>query len=743
MYASVALEDDDVRPAVQPFACQGDCGEKLHFKCRMKLILCDHACRYLGMWHMTDSAHKYIGDAMKAAGLPAGKRADEEEPGLASRDDFVGGVFLNVRFRSGEVKALRAENLDEAEVAGGHASQKAAPTQTAESLKEALEDPPLLEIWSRHRENSERAKAAKKILGGIDAPLKKLDLSVPPELLEQAKRSGGPDGGVDLDPDSRLLASVQDERIALDDLDSAGLNSSAVSAGALCSDAGATHLCSVLCGAAVRAWPKTTVVVTGGVPEPHGKTDDVLFSIAGPSNKTDKQDSGGDVSHASAGKGVKERLNPEKRAPEPEPEKPEQPEQQEKETQGIQGPRSLFHEARRPRRSKWDDRGPPLQGDGNSPSTETLPDWLKDLEGPISGKPIPQLVVPGPTTSRSQLPNLLGQRHKTMMLKAVQIRVLLGRGGETIKSICERANAEIKVDHDRVAEEGEVTIVGEIEKAEALIRETLAAKGCPLPEDEARQPDETDLVVPPDVVGLFIGKGGEHVKAIREACGGSLFIGVIAPIEGNGPHKIQIIGDQREKAKAMVRQRLKELRESEDMKSRSLDVPVATSWQGLATPQSFGPSPGQGGMLRPNSPLSPLPPGRIPLRAPVPNLPIRPAAPITPMVPLNPVSTPGAFSGAHGRPVVRPRAQAAPTAPQGPSPSTPNHPNLNNIPPAQRLLAQATSLGDIHYRLILHRKIRKLGSDVFQPMLDEGDVEAEEEAPAVSRHAMRAPNKCT
>ena len=25
--------------------------------------------------------------------------------------------------------------------------------------------------------------------------------------------------------------------------------------------------------------------------------------------------------------------------------------------------------------------------------------------------------------------------------------------------------------------------------------------GCPLPEDEASQPDETDLVVPPDVVG--------------------------------------------------------------------------------------------------------------------------------------------------------------------------------------------------------------------------------------------------
>ncbi|CAE7655932.1 unnamed protein product [Symbiodinium necroappetens] len=342
------------------------------------------------------------------------------------------------------------------------------------------------------------------------------------------------------------------------------------------------------------------------------------------------------------------RRNDEERIPEPAPEK----------------------EAR-PRRSKWDDRG-----DGNSPSTQTqtgLPDWLKDLEGPLSGKPVPQIVVPGPTTSRAQLPNLLGQRHKTMMLKAVQIRVLLGRGGETIKSICEKANAEIKVDHDRIADEGEVTIVGEIEKAEVLIRETLAAKGCPLPEDEANQPDETDLVVPPDVVGLFIGKGGEHVKAIREACGGNLFIGVIPPAQGNGPHKIQIIGDQREKAKAMVRQRLKELVDTEDKKIRPAEIPVAS-----ASRQSFGLGPGLGPPLRPgvSAPGVPMPlPRTVPMR------------PITPMVPLNPVSHVSASPmvspvlasfGAPRGPVVRPRAQTPPSAPS---------PCLDNIPPAQRLLA--------------------------------------------------------
>ncbi|CAE7482339.1 unnamed protein product [Symbiodinium microadriaticum] len=401
------------------------------------------------------------------------------------------------------------------------------------------------------------------------------------------------------------------------------------------------------------------------------------------------------------------RRNDEERIPEPAPEK----------------------EAR-PRRSKWDDRG-----DSNSPSTQTqtgLPDWLKDLEGPLSGKPVPQIVVPGPTTSRAQLPNLLGQRHKTMMLKAVQIRVLLGRGGETIKSICEKANAEIKVDHDRIADEGEVTIVGEIEKAEVLIRETLAAKGCPLPEDEANQPDETDLVVPPDVVGLFIGKGGEHVKAIREACGGNLFIGVIPPAQGNGPHKIQIIGDQRE------------LVDTEDKKIRPAEIPAAgcisqflLAHKPSCKRKQAGPSQigerawaehvktlldraafeGLGPPLRPGVPAPGVPmplPRTVPMR------------PITPMVPLNPVSHVSASPmvspvlasfGAPRGPVVRPRAQTPPSAPSAPSPC------LDNIPPAQRpasenLMPDVASWGTFG-----------AGPEPFQGVTEPEAEEAEEENP--------------
>mmetsp|Transcript_68452 Transcript_68452/g.150500 ORF Transcript_68452/g.150500 Transcript_68452/m.150500 type:complete len:460 (-) Transcript_68452:57-1436(-) len=208
------------------------------------------------------------------------------------------------------------------------------------------------------------------------------------------------------------------------------------------------------------------------------------------------------------------------------------------------------------RKSKWDDRG-----DGGG--ANAVPDWVKDLEPRPVATPLPQNPSPhdgGPMVSRDSL------RRKTMRLKSVQIRVLLGRGGENIKQICDRTNAEIKVDHDRISDEGDINITGDVVRAEALIRETLAQKGCPM-DDELSQPVEDELLqVPGDMVGLFIGRGGEHIKAIRDACGGSLYIGVNPPPEGVGLHKIQIVGDQREKAREMVLLRLKEMWEAEAKK---------------------------------------------------------------------------------------------------------------------------------------------------------------------------------
>lgn len=179
-------------------------------------------------------------------------------------------------------------------------------------------------------------------------------------------------------------------------------------------------------------------------------------------------------------------------------------------------------------------------------------------------------------------------RRKTMRLKSVQIRVLLGRGGENIKQICERTNAEIKVDHDRISDEGDINITGDVVRAEALIREILAQKGCPM--DDEQQPVEDELLqVPGDMVGLFIGRGGEHIKAIRDACGGNLYIGVNPPPSGEGLHKIQIVGDQREKAREMVLLRLKEMWEAEAKKEAEARPPPPAPLVRPAVPVPMAP----------------------------------------------------------------------------------------------------------------------------------------------------------
>jgi len=148
----------------------------------------------------------------------------------------------------------------------------------------------------------------------------------------------------------------------------------------------------------------------------------------------------------------------------------------------------------------------------------------------------------------------------------MQIRMLLGQGGVTIGDIIAKTGADIKVDTKRDDPEGDVTIVGNAERTEALIRDALAAKGCPLRSFDgsagAAQPvpaDEEDLVVPPELVGLFIGKGGENIKEMQEKVGGDIVIGVQPASHPGAPQRIQIVGDHREKAKEIVRAKLLEI----------------------------------------------------------------------------------------------------------------------------------------------------------------------------------------
>merc|ERR1711971_1270940 len=103
---------------------------------------------------------------------------------------------------------------------------------------------------------------------------------------------------------------------------------------------------------------------------------------------------------------------------------------------------------------------------------------------------------------------------KILEMRQIQVGSLLGRGGFTIRDICMRSGAQITVTSQKHDKLGAVSITGNIERAEAIIREVLAQKGCPLPPpgDDPGAPaegtfDDDELNVPADMVGLFLGKG--------------------------------------------------------------------------------------------------------------------------------------------------------------------------------------------------------------------------------------------
>ncbi|CAE8616241.1 unnamed protein product, partial [Polarella glacialis] len=110
----------------------------------------------------------------------------------------------HVLLRSGEVKAVKPENL----------------------LEVDPDEPPLLEVWNRqNQESSAKAKAAQRILGvgfgESQQPLKGLDFTVTDLLEEAAKagRAGSDEYFLENDPDDQLLSAGEDERVMLDDLD--------------------------------------------------------------------------------------------------------------------------------------------------------------------------------------------------------------------------------------------------------------------------------------------------------------------------------------------------------------------------------------------------------------------------------------------------------------------------------------------------------------------------------------------
>lgn len=224
------------------------------------------------------------------------------------------------------------------------------------------------------------------------------------------------------------------------------------------------------------------------------------------------------------------------------------------------------------RKTKWDE------------PAANLPDWLQDL-------------VPKPPPAPRPPPGVDPDKFKVLKLEGPQVRALIGKGGETIRGIRTESGADIKIDHNPQDPEGTVTIVGDVERVENMIKETLERKGCPLggpkpplppapglPGLPGRPPlalppmppgvmapplpggllppgpEMDDIVVAPELVVPLIGPGGAHIKDVRAKVGGNVYISVLPPAVQGGPQSVRIVGENKEVAKELVRAKIEELK---------------------------------------------------------------------------------------------------------------------------------------------------------------------------------------
>lgn len=177
-----------------------------------------------------------------------------------------------------------------------------------------------------------------------------------------------------------------------------------------------------------------------------------------------------------------------------------------------------------------------------------VPDWCQDL---VQAAPKPRF------------------GRKAIRVTQVQIRCLLGKGGETIQGIMKWTGSQIMVTSSPHAHEGDVTIAGNVEPALEMVRNILRSKGCPLPSNGQSikdilavkgRPSEQDapglIEVPTELVGSLIGKKGAYLTEIASQVGGEVIIQKLPYTSASGCQWVQVAGDNWAAAKALVLQRL-------------------------------------------------------------------------------------------------------------------------------------------------------------------------------------------
>lgn len=209
-------------------------------------------------------------------------------------------------------------------------------------------------------------------------------------------------------------------------------------------------------------------------------------------------------------------------------------------------------------------------------------------------------------------------KYRLIRMQGNIIRVLIGRGGETIREVVARSGADIKIQHLPHEPEGSISIVGNIEKTEAVIAEVLATKGVVWSPRGPSGPIVTDddIRIEPELVGLLIGKGGESIKEIKEKCGGAVSISVQKNGEPGALQIVRVVGDNYILAKELVRAKILDIKKAMGWKPPAAKGGAKGGPKGWADDgqrgqavldhggPSLGPTPGQdfGAFGLPNAP---------------------------------------------------------------------------------------------------------------------------------------------
>ncbi|KAG5384357.1 hypothetical protein IGI04_035827 [Brassica rapa subsp. trilocularis] len=174
-----------------------------------------------------------------------------------------------------------------------------------------------------------------------------------------------------------------------------------------------------------------------------------------------------------------------------------------------------------------------------SGSHEEVGDASKEVSGGTSHKEVDDTQS---TTRKIEVPSS-------------KVGTLIGKGGEMVRNLQLSSGAKIQIRRDSEADPNAalrpVEIIGSlasIEKAEKLINEVIAqSEGGGVPALFVRAaPEQIEIKVPNDKVGVIIGRGGETIKNMQTKSRARIQLIPLEEGDGSKERTVRISGDKRQ-----------------------------------------------------------------------------------------------------------------------------------------------------------------------------------------------------